>query len=527
MGKTRKITAVVIAVLLMSMSFGTVSKAASCNVALGVSSGSVKVGDTVTVNISVSCDSAIGSYSMAVTYNAAVLQYTGGSGSGGGGTVNISGYGDGSATKLSASLTFKAIGEGSSAITTTGGEAYNWNEEAAALSHGSASVTVATAVATTATASDGTTTTASANNKLSSLQISPGTLSPAFSANTTSYTASVAEDVTKLVVSAVPADGGAKVAISGNSNLVSGSNTVKITVTAPSGVKKTYTISVTKAGEVETTEAAVEEATVNIGGKDYVFAMNIEELTVPQDFTESTAKYGESDVLAFESPTKQYKIVCLLDGSDAQAWYIIDEKVGSLTPYIEYQANANRYVILTPGDEIPLPVGFSKIEYDLDGVGITAYADGNENGFILIYATTVYGEPGLYTYDTEEGTFQRYIDKESEIISSTTDTQESTEVVSTEATSEQTNSKVDNLKGILFYVFGGLTLLFFIMVIILVIQLRDKRLLAAINQSYEEPKDIPTIKLDLDTVFSEDNVKNKIDKKKKEKKKDIDLDHME
>ena len=148
---------------------------------------------------------------------------------------------------------------------------------------------------------------------------------------------------------------------------------------------------------------------------------------------------------------------------------------------------------------------------------------------IIIMMLTAFTLTGCSKASTEsqKGESSTNETSESSIDTENGQTQESTEVVSTEATSEQTNSKVDNLKGILFYVFGGLTLLFFIMVIILVIQLRDKRLLAAINQSYEEPKDIPTIKLDLDTVFSEDNVKNKIDKKKKEKKKDIDLDHME
>lgn len=69
---------------------------------------------------------------------------------------------------------------------------------------------------------------ASGDTSLSSLQISPGTLSPAFSAEVDSYTASVSLDTEKLTVSAVPASDKATVALSGT-DLQEGENTVTCT----------------------------------------------------------------------------------------------------------------------------------------------------------------------------------------------------------------------------------------------------------------------------------------------------------
>ena len=81
---------------------------------------------------------------------------------------------------------------------------------------------------------------------LSSLTVGNAKLSPAFSPSKTEYSCgTVSFDVAKLSISAVANDSGAKVSISG-SNLKVGKNTVTITVTAPSGAKKTYTISVTR-----------------------------------------------------------------------------------------------------------------------------------------------------------------------------------------------------------------------------------------------------------------------------------------
>ena len=84
----------------------------------------------------------------------------------------------------------------------------------------------------------------STNNTLASLTVSNATISPAFNANTTSYTADVPFSVSKLDVTATAADGKAKVSINSPTLTPNGTTNVTITVTAESGAKKTYTIKV-------------------------------------------------------------------------------------------------------------------------------------------------------------------------------------------------------------------------------------------------------------------------------------------
>lgn len=87
----------------------------------------------------------------------------------------------------------------------------------------------------------------STNNNLASLNVSNATISPAFSANTTNYTASVPFEVSKLNVSATAADGKATVKVNNPNLTPDGTTNVTITVTAENGAKKTYTIKVTRA----------------------------------------------------------------------------------------------------------------------------------------------------------------------------------------------------------------------------------------------------------------------------------------
>lgn len=87
----------------------------------------------------------------------------------------------------------------------------------------------------------------STNNNLATLTVGNAALSPAFSTGTTSYTASVPFEVSKLDVTATAADGKAKVAVNSPTLTPNGTTKVTVTVTAESGAKKTYTISVKRA----------------------------------------------------------------------------------------------------------------------------------------------------------------------------------------------------------------------------------------------------------------------------------------
>jgi hypothetical protein len=94
----------------------------------------------------------------------------------------------------------------------------------------------------------------SGNNELSSLTVSSGSLSPAFAPGTLTYTLDVASGVTSVTFTAtksdpnavisgdVPNGGQATIPLDGPGT----TKNVSITVTAPNGLSKTYTIAVTR-----------------------------------------------------------------------------------------------------------------------------------------------------------------------------------------------------------------------------------------------------------------------------------------
>lgn len=90
------------------------------------------------------------------------------------------------------------------------------------------------------------------NNYLNSLSVSGTSISPKFDKFTTSYTATVKAEISSVTVNANPLGKSAKVSGKGKVSLKTGENTIKVTCVAASGVKRTYTIKITRKAASQT-----------------------------------------------------------------------------------------------------------------------------------------------------------------------------------------------------------------------------------------------------------------------------------
>ncbi len=137
----------------------------------------------------------------------------------------------------------------------------------------------------------------STDANLKSLAISSGTLSPSFNAGTTSYSATVAQNT--VTISAVASNGYAKVSGAGKKSVAYGKNTFKITVTAESGAKKTYTIVINRPDNRSTNNylrsLSVDKGTINFSKNNTSYNINVEEnvdsITVNAAYEDSRASF--------------------------------------------------------------------------------------------------------------------------------------------------------------------------------------------------------------------------------------------
>lgn len=462
------------------------TKAQASSLSLGVSTSSVKIGDTVTVSITVPAGV---SATVNVTYPSGVFSFSSASdtASSNGGTVSmtIGSYGS-TNTKTTGTMKFKAKAAGSATFSASAPIAGNQDGDRVTVGGASASVSVKNESNDSTNdnsnngnhANDGEDNThKSADNSLASLTLSSGTLSPAFKYNVTNYTAEVANDVTSVVVSAKPSNANATVeSVNGGENLAVGANKIQIVVKAENGVTATYTITVTRKESGDTDDSDEEdpagtdepqEQCYEIGGVKMYPSEDGDETQIPEGFTLSEITLWEKAYPYWVNETigTDMGLIYLVDeNKENGAWYRISEA----SPYdacafLCFKSEYG-YIIATPEKLTEAaPTGYVPETINIEGKGtVDAYVrDGNEST-CLIYAVNQDGVYGWYRYDVQDRTYMRYTEE-----AAAEDTQQA------EPSTEQSGSQMKDLESqmrLLFYAFIVVVAILLIVIVILIIK---------------------------------------------------------
>ena len=465
------------------------TKAQASSLSLRVSTSSVKIGDTVTVSITVPAGV---SATVNVTYPSGVFSFSSASdtASSNGGTVSmtIGSYGS-TNTKTTGTMKFKAKAAGSATFSASAPIAGNQDGDRVTVGGASASVSVKNESNDSTNdnsnngnhANDGEDNThKSADNSLASLTLSSGTLSPAFKYNVTNYTAEVANDVTSVVVSAKPSNANATVeSVNGGENLAVGANKIQVVVKAENGVTATYTITVTRkeSGDTDDSDTPDEEDPAGtdepqeqcyeIGGVKMYPSEDGDETQIPEGFTLSEITLWEKAYPYWVNETigTDMGLIYLVDeNKENGAWYRISEA----SPYdacafLCFKSEYG-YIIATPEKLTEAaPTGYVPETINIEGKGtVDAYVRDGDESTCLIYAVNQDGVYGWYRYDVQDRTYMRYTEE-----AAAEDTQQ------TEPSTEQSGSQMKDLESqmrLLFYAVIVVVAILLIVIVILLIK---------------------------------------------------------
>ena len=422
---TSRFTAFFVALLLMfttAFSLGRAAEVRGLPCTVSFSDPSVTVGNNVTVNVWVS--GQVGAATIRLVFDSRYLQYVSGDlgtyGKVSGNTVTLDKENAGSGN-MSFSMTFKALQTGRTTIDCTSYDISDGTDDPQSMSvnMGNSTVTINAPY------------TASGNNNLSSLSISPGTLSPGFSAGTTSYSASVSNSTTSVAVSAKAADGKAKVAVWGNTGLSVGNNTVTVQVTAENGSKKTYTINVNRAAgstggntggnapapddtpSPSPTATPEPQVTVTLPDDTQLPVSNQlpEGVTLPKGFETSQLEVdGQTIPTAVHQDGGLVAVYLAGDEEHPAGFYFFNEKTREVQAMTQVAMSTGKLTLVDLPQELVVPQGYTSTLMELGGQQHTLLVpdDTEEPNHYIVYAMDEEGKLGLYLYDVEQETFQRY-----------------------------------------------------------------------------------------------------------------------
>ncbi|MBQ1189775.1 MAG: cadherin-like beta sandwich domain-containing protein [Lachnospiraceae bacterium] len=376
---------------------------------------SVTMGEQVSVKMKIasSDNTALGASDVRLQYDSSALQFLSGtSANGGAGSIRVIGAMESeNQTTFTFTLKFKALKAGTSNIKVTSQEVYDANSQVVTIDHvGSSAVKVTAPV------------TYSKDATLSGLTISPGELTPAFSADVTEYTATVGADVEKLTVSAPATHDKASVSVSGNEGLQIGENTITCKVKAEDGeTTKTYTILVTKTEELPTESADETSAPVTSGGSatnvedgNWQVAASFDASLLPSGFSVTEFTYDGQAVQA-AADAQGNVLLYMTNESGEGEFFLFDPTSNILAPYVTVRMAEKQIIVLPPEqipDDITLPEGFAECTIDIGSHTVHGWIwnskTENVPEYCIVYGQNDEGERNFYRYDQKEMTMQRY-----------------------------------------------------------------------------------------------------------------------
>ena len=451
------------------------------NLYIALSDTTVKIGDTITVSVTVPAGV---SATVNLTYPTDLLTYSSASdtASANAGTVSMTIGSYGSSNKRSVgTVTFQAKSSGKATFSAAAPIAGNQEGDRVSVTGASASVNIKNE--TGDDAENGDNANKSSDNSLSSLTLSAGKLSPAFKYNITNYTAEVENDVTSVVVSAKANNENATVeSVKGGEKLVVGSNKIQIVVKAENGVTATYVVNVTRkaAGDDdkqkdsekdEQQDGDLSQQYYEINGQKLYPATSIPKEVVPQDFEQGTMKLWEKDYpyLYNDKIGSQICLLYLVDENkeNGALYMVMDSAPYEAYPYVSFSSEFGYIVVVPDADETTLPAGYKAGTLDIEGKGsIGAYYYGKDKGVCLVYAVNNEGNYGWYLYDVNERTYMRYLGN------SEADREE-IQVPDTEAQSGDVQ-KLESQNRMIFWAFLIGVLFLLIVIVILVLSRRNR-----------------------------------------------------
>lgn len=378
--------------MLIGLLFPCIVNAASGSINIA-SSSTVVVGNKVTVTVTISSGTKMGSWQMSLNYDKSYLQLTN-STARDGGTFMIDYAEDPGVLKKTYTFTFKTLKSGTTKLSVDGYRAYVSSDlSALSLSANTKQIRIITQAELEASYSK--------NNNLSALEVEGFTLTPEFKTDILEYSVVVPENTKEVNIKANVQDKRASVNGIGTQAVNPGANKFSVVVRAQSGAEKTYVINVEVKDE--------NPINVTVNGKNYTVVKIKENLPAASLYTETTININGFEIPAYKNDNTNLVLVGLKAEEGNISLYIYNKDKNEYQEYNEIGVNKITIYPLTSNEEIK---GYKKDTITINGVKVDGYYYTKDSDYVIIYGINVEtGDKGFYMYDKKMQSLIKYNDE--------------------------------------------------------------------------------------------------------------------
>lgn len=358
----------------------------------------VVVGNNVTVTVTLSSSTLIGSWEMSLNYDKNYLQLRSATSESNG--IRMAASTATGVKSKSYTFTFKTLKKGSTSVSVGGYLAYAYADlSEISLSSNSKKINIITQAELEASYSK--------NNNLASLGVEGFTLTPEFNANTLEYSVIVPEDTKNVNITGTVQDKKASITGVGVQQVNQGNNKFLVTVKAENGSEKTYTINVDVKDE--------NPIEVTVGDKKYTVVKIKENLPIASLYNEYSIKINEFDIPAYKNDYTGLVLVGLKNAEGNISLFIYDDENNSYKEYNELKSSQITIYPLKPEENVE---GYKKGNVKIQDIDVEGFYLNEDSDFFVIYGVNVEtGDKGFYMYDKKMQTLIKYNDELSSLLS--------------------------------------------------------------------------------------------------------------
>ena len=358
----------------------------------------VVVGNNVTVTVTLSSSTLVGSWEMSLNYDKNYLQLRSATSESNG--IRMAASTATGVKSKSYTFTFKTLKKGSTSVSVGGYLAYAYADlSEISLSSNSKKINIITQAELEASYSK--------NNNLASLGVEGFTLTPEFNANTLEYSVIVPEDTKEVNLTGTVQDKKASITGVGVQQVNQGNNKFLVTVKAENGSEKTYTINVDVKDE--------NPIEVTVGDKKYTVVKIKENLPIASLYNEYSIKINEFDIPAYKNDYTGLVLVGLKDNEGNISLFIYDDENNSYKEYSELKSSQITIYPLKPEENVE---GYKKGNVKIQDIDVEGFYLNEDSDFFVIYGVNVEtGDKGFYMYDKKMQTLIKYNDELSSLLS--------------------------------------------------------------------------------------------------------------
>ena len=470
----KKFRAFFMAIILVVMGIlgspGSVSKAASASFSISVDNSSASVGSTVYVTVSLSTDSWIAA-TYSLIYDSSVLAPAG----------NPNGLFEDSQAGTSQTVAFTVIGTGTSSISASGQASVIGNpEETFSISSNTATVSGFETPAPPSTDPVPPSTEPTAPPTVPPTEPSaPAPTEPSAPAPSDNPDDALAESIDESIrQSEIEAE------------------SIRNSIAAAEAASREESLRAQEAAEESAQEAAEETASEESAGETFPeetqdavavlssmlvngkaptsdgqsldLVSSLEGVAIPEGYEISRISI---DGTVYEVAESENGLVLyyLSNGTNSD-FYLFDEDARVFYPFVTVTWEEEVYVILRPGENIRIPGDLESAILSIDEKPVSAWqaADTQDSTVFVVFAADSQGQRGFYRYDTSDGSMISYS-------ASDTDTAVTSSSAAASSTAQRTGNDGGSVLTILIGLGCVIVLLFIALIAVLVLRSRSKK----------------------------------------------------